>query len=386
MSKKILLLGSGELGKEFTISAQRLGCTVIAADRYSGAPAMQVADQHEVFSMLDGDKLAEVVTRHQPDLIVPEIEAIRTEKLQEFEARGIQVVPTAEATFLTMNREAIRNLAATELGLRTARFAYAESLEELLQASETVGFPCVIKPIMSSSGKGQSTAKTADDLKSSWTHAVEGMRGDQQRVIIEEFIEFDLEITLLTVKQKNAETIFVEPIGHRQEGGDYRESWLPAAMPPALLDKAKQMARMVTDRMGGAGLFGVEFFITKDDVVFSELSPRPHDTGMVTLISQNLTEFDLHVRAILGLPIPAIHTYGPSASAVVLADRESKNFSISGIAEAMQADLTDVRIFGKPDTRKNRRMAVALARAETTDDARRKAVAAANCIKIEYND
>ena len=317
---KIMLLGAGELGKEFAISAQRLGLYVIAVDRYPDAPAMQVADVSEVIDMLDAKALEKVVSHHQPHIIVPEIEAIRTEKLQEFEAQGIQVVPTAKAAYLTMNRDAIRDVAARTLKLRTAAFLYAESLEELTKASEKIGFPNVVKPVMSSSGKGQSVVKKAEDIEKSWNFAVAGMRGDQKKVIVEEFILFDSEITLLTIKQKKGPTLFVAPIGHRQERGDYQESWLPAQMTPLQLKKAQKMAKKVTDYLGGAGLFGVEFFVTKKDIYFSELSPRPHDTGMVTLASQDLTEFDLHLRSILGLPIPSISYWGPTASAVILAD------------------------------------------------------------------
>lgn len=381
---KILLLGSGELGKEFVISAKRLGLTVIAVDRYAGAPAMQVADGFEVIDMLNAADLERVVAKHRPDAIVPEIEAIRTEKLKEFETRGIRVVPTAKAAHLTMNRDAIRDVAARELKLKTARFAYAESREELINAARDIGFPCVIKPVMSSSGKGQSVAKTAADISACWDYAVAGMRGNTVRVIVEEFIRFETEITLLTVKQKKGPTLFVKPIGHRQERGDYQESWLPAKISPAQLKKAQSMAKKVTDYLGGSGLFGVEFFLTKKEIYFSELSPRPHDTGMVTMISQDLTEFDLHLRAILGLPIPEILYSGPSASAVILADRDSEKFSFSGQAEALKVKGVDLRIFGKPSTRAYRRMGVALARGKNTDEARKKARAAAAKVKILY--
>jgi phosphoribosylglycinamide formyltransferase 2 len=380
--KKILLLGAGELGKEFTISAKRLGQTVIAADRYAGAPAMQVADGFEVINMLDGDALDAIVRKHEPDLIVPEIEAIRTTQLRAFEQAGIQVVPTAEAAHLTMNRDAIREVAARELGLRTARYAYAESEAELLAAAREIGFPVVVKPVMSSSGKGQSTAKSAAQIPHSWQYACEGMRGDLERVIVEEFIRFDLEITLLTIRQKKGPTLFVQPIGHRQERGDYQESWMPARMSPRLLRQAQRMARKVTDRLGGAGIFGVEFFVTRDEVIFSELSPRPHDTGMVTLVSQDLSEFDLHLRAVLGLPIPAIDYRGPSASAVILADRESSRVGYSGLEKALAMKGTEIRIFGKPEARKYRRMGVALARARTTKQARRLAAQAASRVTV----
>lgn len=382
-SPVLLLLGSGELGKEFVISAQRLGLWVVAADRYEGAPAMQVADAFEVIDMLKSEELERIVQKHKPAIIVPEIEAIRTEKLREFEERGLQVVPTAKAAHLTMNRDAIRDVAARQLKLKTARFLYAESFEDLQRASKDIGFPNVVKPVMSSSGKGQSVVKTAADVRKAWDFAVEGMRGDKKKVIVEEFIAFESEITLLTVKQKKGPTLFVKPIGHRQERGDYQESWLPARLTPTQLKKAQQMAKKVTDYLGGAGLFGVEFFVTKKDIYFSELSPRPHDTGMVTLISQDLTEFDLHLRAILGLPIPEISYWGPSASAVVLAARESESFAITGLKDALKAKQVDVRVFGKPSTRAFRRMAVALARGSSTDEARRKARTAAAKIKIK---
>ena len=383
--ERIMLLGAGELGKEVVIAAKRLGKTVIAVDRYAGAPAMQVADGFEVIQMLDADALARVVEKHKPDMIVPEIEAIRTEKLREFEANGTVVIPTAEAAFLTMNRVAIREVAAQELGLRTAKYAYATSLDELRTAAQHTGIPCVIKPVMSSSGKGQSEVRTADQLAAAWDYAVSNSRGDEHKVIVEEFIRFHLEITLLTVKQWNGPTLFVDPIGHRQERGDYMESWMPAPLTLEQLKEAQRMARVVTDRLGGAGIFGVEFFITKDEVIFSELSPRPHDTGMVTMISQDLTEFDLHVRAILGLPIPMINYYGPSASAVILADRESPRvLGYDGVDQALAFADTQVRIFGKPDTRKYRRMGVALARGATTDAARKLAKQAADCVTIRY--
>ena len=358
--KKILLLGSGELGKEFTISAKRLGCHVVACDSYAGAPAMQVADQSCVFSMLDEKALRAVIAEHKPDLIVPEIEAIRTEVLLEVEKQGFEVIPSARAANLTMNRDRIRDV-AVGLGVRTAKFSYAESADALLQQANAIGFPVVIKPVMSSSGKGQSVAKTEADIQASWDYACQGMRGDRQKVIVEEFIHFDFEITLLTIRQRNGNTIFCQPIGHVQERGDYQYSWQPQAMKPAYLKAAEEMAEKVTSDLGGAGLFGVEFFVTQDEVIFSELSPRPHDTGMVTLISQNLSEFDLHARAILGLPIPQIDTI-EGASAVVLASKEGVAPSYKGVAEAMREPGTDIRIFGKPTTRPYRRMAVALAK------------------------
>ncbi|WP_428630505.1 formate-dependent phosphoribosylglycinamide formyltransferase [Sphingopyxis sp.] len=385
----ILLLGSGELGREFVISAKRLGCRVIACDSYEGAPAMQVADGYEVFSMLDGDALRATIEKHRPDHIVPEVEAIRTEVLADVEAAGFHVVPSARAAQLTMNRDAIRDLAASELGLTTSTFEYAETREALHAAATRIGFPLVVKPVMSSSGKGQSTVKDADDIDAAWDYAAAGMRGDRLRVIAEAFIDFDYEITLLTVRHKDGVT-FCPPIGHRQERGDYRESWQPAAMSDAALASARDMATKVVDALGGHGIFGVEFFVKGDAVIFSELSPRPHDTGMVTLISQRLTQFDLHARAILGLPIPTIDVPDASASAVVLADRDASDFAITGLADALAAPnpdtSVDARIFGKPVTRPYRRMGVTLARVAggTTDDARAAAVAAAAKLVIDY--
>ncbi len=381
-----MLLGSGELGKEFVIAAQRLGLSVIAVDRYPGAPAMQVADGFEVIDMLSAADLERVVERHKPDILVPEIEAIRTEKLLEFEKRGLRVTPSAKAAHLTMNRDAIRDVAANVLKLKTARFAYAESKDELVRASRSIGFPNVVKPVMSSSGKGQSVVKSPADVEKAWDYAVEGMRGDKKKIIVEQFIKFDYEITLLTIKQRRGPTLFVDPIGHRQERGDYQESWLPAKMTKAQLKEAQRMAKKVTDHLGGAGIFGVEFFVAGKDVYFSELSPRPHDTGMVTLISQNLSEFELHLRAVLGLPIPSINYYGPAASAVVLADRDSEHFKIGGLAAALKVKGSDVRLFGKPSTRKFRRMGVALALGKNIVEARRKARNVAGKIKIEYGE
>ena len=387
----ILLLGSGELGREFVISAKRLGCRVIACDSYEGAPAMQVADGFEVFSMLDGDALRATIEKHRPDHIVPEVEAIRTEVLADVEAAGFHVVPSARAAQLTMNRDAIRDLAASELGLTTSTFEYAETREELRAAAVRIGFPLVVKPVMSSSGKGQSTVKDAADIDVAWDYAAAGMRGDRLRVIAEAFIDFDYEITLLTVRHKDGVT-FCPPIGHRQERGDYRESWQPAAMSAAALASAQDMATKVVDALGGHGIFGVEFFVKGDTVIFSELSPRPHDTGMVTLISQSLSEFDLHSRAILGLPIPVIAVPDASASAVLLADRDAQDFAITGLTEALtppNAETSvDARIFGKPVTRPYRRMGVTLARVAggSTDDARAAAVAAAARLAIDYRD
>ena len=358
--KKILLLGSGELGKEFVISAKRLGCYVVACDSYAGAPAMQVADESCVFSMLDEAPLRAAIAQHQPDLIVPEIEAIRTEVLLQVEQEGFEVIPSAKAANLTMNRDRIRDV-AVGLGVRTAKFNYAESADELLAQAQQMGFPVVIKPVMSSSGKGQSVAKTAADIQASWDYACAGMRGDRKKVIVEEFIHFEFEITLLTIRQRHGPTLFCEPIGHVQERGDYQYSWQPQPMQPSYLLAAQQMADKVTADLGGAGLFGVEFFVTQDEVIFSELSPRPHDTGMVTMISQNLSEFDLHARAILGLPIPNI-VCTEGASAVVLATQDGVNPTYTGVADALREPDVDVRIFGKPTTRPYRRMAVALAK------------------------
>lgn len=378
-----MLLGSGELGKEFVISAQRLGCTVIAVDRYKDAPAMQVADLFEVINMQDAASLKKVVAKHSPDLIVPEVEAISTETLSFFEKKGVQVVPTAKATHLTMNRDAIRDLAAKKLKVRTAKYAYAETLEELITNTKEIGFPVVVKPVMSSSGKGQSKANNLKELKASWDYAKKG-RGNRVKVIVEEFIKFQGEITLLTIKQKKGKTLFCPPIGHIQESGDYRESWQPYKMSEDHLREAQKIAKKVTDALGGAGIFGVEFFLTKNEVIFSELSPRPHDTGMVTLISQNLNEFELHLRAVLGLPIPLIECFSPSASAVILAQKEGKPKSYQDVDKALLQKDVDVRIFGKPEAYKNRRMAVTLAKASTVNAARKKAKEAAAKIKIKF--
>ena len=385
----LMLLGSGELGREFAIAAKRLGCRVIACDRYANAPAMQCSDAFEVFSMLDGDALRGAVEKHRPDVIVPEIEAIDTATLAALESEGWRVAPSAKAVQLTMNRDGIRDFAADELGLLTSRYRFAETRDEAIAAADTVGLPCVVKPVMSSSGKGQSTARSADEVGTAWDYAVAKMRGDRPRVIVEEFIAFDSEITLLTVATLTG-VLFCEPVGHRQEAGDYRESWQPAALPAAALDSAKDQARRVVEALGGTGIFGVEFFIRGDQAIFSELSPRPHDTGMVTLISQSPNEFELHLRAILGLPIPAIEFAGPSASAVVLASQESDGFQFDGVAEALELGRAgapvDVRIFGKPSTLVNRRMAVALARGASVEQARATAVAAASKIAIRYGE
>lgn len=356
-------MGSGELGKEFVIACQRYGQYVIAVDSYSGAPAMQVADACEVINMLDGDALDRIVSKHQPDLIVPEIEAIRTERFYAYEEQGIQVVPSAKAANFTMNRKAIRDLAAKDLGVRTATYRYATSYEELVAGVDVCGIPCVVKPLMSSSGKGQSVIKSTADIQKAWEYAMEGSRGDLKEVIVEGFIDFDYEITLLTVTQKNGPTLFCPPIGHRQERGDYQESWQPMPMQSEHLAEAQEMAAKVTAALGGAGIWGVEFFITKEGAYFSELSPRPHDTGMVTLAgTQNLSEFELHARAVLGLPIPKIEAKQNGASAVVLATETSDNTpEFVGVESALMEENTEVRIFGKPTTRPYRRMAVTLA-------------------------
>jgi len=361
--KTILLLGSGELGREFTIAAKRLGCTVIAVDSYDNAPAMQMADRRIVLSMLDGEALDAAVREVNPDIIVPEIEAIRTEQLFAYEDDGIHVVPSARAANMTMNRRAIRDLASQELGIRTARYAYAHTEAEFVEAIEHVGLPCVVKPLMSSSGKGQSTVHNAAEISRAWTYAIEGSRGDVREVIVEEFISFESEITLLTVTQANGPTLFCSPIGHRQERGDYQESWMPHVVAPELLAQAQAMAETITKALGGAGLWGVEFFVTRTEVIFSELSPRPHDTGMVTLAgTQTFTEFELHARAILGLPIPELGLLRSGASAVILAHAASLlPPKYEGLAEALSLANTDVRIFGKPSLRPYRRMGVALA-------------------------
>ena len=361
MNKKILLLGSGELGKEFTIAAQRIGQTIIAVDNYENAPAMQVAHGFEVINMLDGAELDRIVAKHQPDFIVPEIEAIRTERFYDYEKQGITVVPSAKAANFTMNRKAIRDLAAIELGIKTAKYRYATTAEELRLGVEYVGIPCVVKPLMSSSGKGQSTIKSESDIDIAWQYAVEGSRGDVVEVIVEAFVNFNSEITLLTVTQNNNPTLFCAPIGHRQERGDYMESWQPAIISDKDLYEAQDIAEKVTEALGGAGLFGVEFFIADDGVYFSELSPRPHDTGMVTLAgTQNFNEFELHLRAILSLPIFDIKLEKAGASAVILATENSSNPTCTGFDKIAALPKTDFRIFGKPTSRPYRRMGVAL--------------------------
>ncbi|SHI70809.1 formate-dependent phosphoribosylglycinamide formyltransferase [Flavobacterium haoranii] len=362
MRKKIILLGSGELGKEFVIAAQRIGQYVIAVDSYENAPAMQVAHEFEVINMLDGTELDRIVAKHQPDFIVPEIEAIRTERFYDYEKQGFTVVPSAKAANFTMNRKAIRDLAAKDLGLRTANYRYATTKEELEKAVTEVGIPCVVKPLMSSSGKGQSTIKTESDIEKAWNYAVEGSRGDIIEVIVEAFVNFHSEITLLTVTQKNGQpTLFCPPIGHRQERGDYQESWQPAKVSDKDIAEAQEMAKKVTEALGGAGIFGVEFFLTNEGVYFSELSPRPHDTGMVTLAgTQNFNEFELHLRAILGLPISEITLERVGASAVILASEHSENPTFSGVEKIAALSKTDFRLFGKPTSRPYRRMGVAL--------------------------
>ena len=360
--KKILLLGSGELGKEFVIACQRLGQYVIAVDSYDNAPAMQVAQKREVINMLDGNQLDALVEKYKPDLIVPEIEAIRTERFYEYENQGYQVVPSAKAANYTMNRKSIRDLAVKDLNIRTATYSYANNLKELYDGVTLCGYPCVVKPLMSSSGKGQSVIRLESDIKKAWNYAIEGSRGDLQEVIVEGFINFDYEITLLTVTQDKGPTLFCPPIGHRQERGDYQESWQPMPMNADRLKEAQEMAQKVTKSLGGAGIWGVEFFVTKQATYFSELSPRPHDTGMVTLAgTQNFNEFELHARAVLGLPIPEVKLLKNGASAVVLAhDSSTKSPKFSGLDQAMNSTNSDIRIFGKPSTRPFRRMAVTL--------------------------
>jgi phosphoribosylglycinamide formyltransferase 2 len=386
MQKKIMLLGSGELGKEFVIAAKRLGQYVIAVDSYHDAPAQQVADEREVIDMLDGSALDAIVARHKPDVIVPEIEAIRTERFYDYEKAGIQVVPSARAANYTMNRKAIRDLAAIELGLRTANYRYAASQEELHSAVREVGIPCVVKPLMSSSGKGQSTVKSEGDIEHAWSYSQSGRRGDIAEVIVESFVQFHTEITLLTVTQKNGVTLFCPPIGHRQERGDYQESWQPCRVSHEQLLEAQMIADKVTRSLTGAGIWGVEFFLGQDGLYFSELSPRPHDTGMVTLAgTQNLSEFELHARAILGLPIPEITLMQVGASAVVLAGSSGSSPQYLGVEEALSEPHTDIRIFGKPSTRPYRRMAVTLVYDQLgsdVDTVKQRAIASAAKVKV----
>ena len=379
---KVLLLGSGELGKEVAIELQRLGVEVIACDRYDNAPAMQVADRSYQFSMLDESELRRVIELEKPNFIVPEIEAIATHTLIELESEGFHVVPSARATQLTMNREGIRRLVAEELGIGTSPYRFAATYDEYQAAVEAVGIPCVVKPIMSSSGKGQSTIKAGNDIDTAWQYAQDGGRAGAGAVIVEAFVDFDYEITLLTTQHVDGVS-FCEPIGHRQEDGDYRESWQPQAMSDVALNRAKEIATEVTKKLGGCGLFGVELFVKGDEVIFSEVSPRPHDTGMVTLISQDLSEFALHARAILGLSIPAIRFFGPSASAVVLVEGESESVRFENLRAATAIVDTSIRLFGKPEVKGKRRMGVALARAQDTNEATRKALAVAAEIKAE---
>ncbi len=381
-----MMLGSGELGKEVVIALKRLGCTVVACDSYERAPAMQVADSYEVFSMLDGEALQEAVGKHNPDIIVPEVESIRTDKLYEFEQLGIQITPSAKAANYTMNRKLIRDLAAKELGLRTAPYAYATNLNEFEKAVENIGLPCVVKPLMSSSGKGQSIVKDVSELNAAFSSAMQGSRGDLKEIIIEGFIDFHTEITLLTVTQDVGETLFCAPIGHRQERGDYQESWQPCPMNPDQLKEAQEMSRKVTSALGGSGIWGIEFFLTSEGIYFSELSPRPHDTGMVTLAgTQNFNEFELHARALLGLKIPEIEFRYPGVSAVVLAEKDGIP-KYSGLKEAAGFPQSDIKIFGKPTTRPYRRMAISLAydrtKTESLKELRARAVKIANKIKV----
>lgn len=388
MQKKVMLLGSGELGKEVVIALQRLGQYVIAVDSYPGAPAMQVAHESEVISMLDGDALDRVVAKHRPDLLVPEIEAIRTERFYDYEKQGLTVVPSAKAANYTMNRKAIRDLASKTLGLRTAKYEYASTPAAFKQAVASIGLPCVVKPLMSSSGKGQSILRSEAEIEKSWTYAMEGSRGDYKEVIVEEFIPFDAEITLLTVTQKEGPTLFCPPIGHRQERGDYRESWQPCAISEKDLQEARDMAEKVTRELSGYGIWGIEFFLTSKGVYFSELSPRPHDTGMVTLANtQNYNEFELHARAILGLPIPGIELLKQGVSAVILADREGEKPSYKGLEAVLSNTGTDVRLFNKPSTRPFRRMGVVLCQAGLNEDlmaTKEKAIRLSGQIEIVY--
>ncbi len=380
--KKALLCGSGELGKEVAIELQRYGIEVVAVDRYANAPAMQVAHKSYVISMLDGDKLREIIYAEKPDYIIPEVEAIATKTLLELEEEGFNVIPTARATFLTMNREGIRRLAAEELGLKTSNYRFAANYKEYTDAIKEVGIPCVVKPIMSSSGHGQSVVKTEADIDKSWAISQEGGRAGAGKVIVEGFVDFDYEITLLTVRHKDG-TSFLNPVGHWQKDGDYQESWQPQPMSNIALQKAQEIAKKITDALGGRGIFGVEMFIKGDDVIFSEVSPRPHDTGMVTMISQDLSEFSLHVRAILGLPIPNIAFHGPSASKAVVVRGDSENVSFSNLEEVLSVPDTQIRIFGKPEVHDHRRMAVLLARGNSIEEAKEKVRAMYDKLKVE---
>lgn len=382
VGKKALLLGSGELGKEVAIELQRYGVEVVACDKYANAPAMQIAHKSHVFSMLDGDTLEKVIKEERPDHIIPEVEAIATPRLLELEKEGFCVTPTARAAWLTMNREGIRRLAAEELGIKTSNYRFASYKEEFHKAVEEVGIPCVVKPIMSSSGHGQSTVKCAEDIEKAWTVAQEGGRAGAGRVIVEGFVKFDYEITLLTVRSCSG-TVYCEPIGHIQVDGDYRYSWQPQAMSASALAKAQEVAKKVTDALGGYGIFGVEMFVKDNEVIFSEVSPRPHDTGMVTMISQDLSEFALHARALLGLPVPSIRFYGPSASRAVVVEGDTDKVVFSNIEKALAEPGVQIRIFGKPEVVGHRRMAVILATANTVDEAVKKADRAYEALAIE---
>ena len=385
IATRALLLGSGELGKEVTIELQRYGVEVIACDKYANAPAMQVAHHSYVFNMLDGAKLREIVEIEKPSLIIPEVEAIATPTLIELEKEGYHVIPTANAAFLTMNREAIRRMAAEELGLPTARYKFADTHEEYLAAIEEIGIPCVVKPIMSSSGHGQSTVKSEEDIEPAWTESQMGGRAGAGRVIVEGFVHFDYEITLLTVRHAGG-TTFLKPIGHHQVDGDYRESWQPQAMSETAIAQAEDIAKKVTDALGGYGIFGVEMFVEGDHVIFSEVSPRPHDTGMVTMISQDLSEFALHARAVLGLPIPEVRFFGASASKAIVVEGDATEVVFSGVEEALAMPGVQVRFFGKPEVHGHRRYGVILATDENTEKAVEKAVEAFNKIKVENKD
>jgi len=379
--KKIMLLGSGELGKEVAIAAKRLGCYVIACDRYENAPAMQVSDQFAVLNMNNDNELKEVISEYKPDIIIPEIEALAVDALKDIE-QDITVIPNARATAITMNRDKIRDLASNELNIRTAKFSYACNKSELNSQAELIGFPLLIKPVMSSSGKGQSLVNKKQDLEEAWNLAIKKSRGKSNKIIIEEFIEFDLEITLLTIRQSNGKTLFCSPIGHEQNNGDYQCSWQPAELKESVLQNAQQIAKRVTDNLGGIGLFGVEFFIKGEEVIFSELSPRPHDTGLVTLISQNLNEFELHIRAILSIPIPEIVCEYASASRVILASRHNREVTYTGIQEALSQSNTNIFIFGKPTATEGRRMGVAVAKAKSIEEAKIKADKAAESVQL----
>ncbi|MCM8534851.1 MAG: formate-dependent phosphoribosylglycinamide formyltransferase [Lentisphaeraceae bacterium] len=380
-AKKVLMCGSGELGKEVVIELQRYGVEVIAVDRYENAPAMQVADRSYTISMLDGDALRKIIETEKPDLIVPEIEAIATDTLADLESEGFTVIPTAKATQLTMNREGIRRLAAEDLGLKSSPYRFAATEEEYAQAVKEIGLPFVVKPIMSSSGKGQSTVRNEDEVQNAWDYAQDGGRAGKGKVIVEGFVDFDYEITLLTIRHVGG-TSFCEPIGHRQVSGDYRESWQPQAMSQKALEAAQHMGKTITDALGGRGVFGVELFVKDDEVIFSEVSPRPHDTGLVTLISQDLSEFALHARAILGLPIPNIHSHGPSASSVILVEGDSDKANFSNLGKVLEHPNTQLRLFGKPEVKGQRRMGVVVARAGSVEEAKEIAINASNAVEV----